>query len=131
MSLAKNTLKKHERLRRKQLIDHVFLRGYKLFEYPILFRWSCVELPTNYPVQVLIGVSKKRFKKAAARNRIKRLVREAYRTNKHIIYPLLEKNNEQMALAINFVGKKMPTYKETEQKIIILLQRLARDYEES
>jgi len=131
MNLAKNTLKKHERLRRKQLIGHVFLRGHKLFEYPVLIRWCCVELPTNYPVQVLIGVSKKRFKKAATRNRIKRLVREAYRTNKHIIYPLLEENNEQMAVAINFVGKKMPTYKETEQKIIILLQRLARDYEES
>lgn len=131
MNLAGNTLRKHERLRRKQLIDHVFLRGNKIFEYPILLRWSCTTLPTNYPAQVLIGVSKKRFKKATARNRIKRLMREAYRTNKDIIYPLLEKNDDQMAIAINFVGKKMPAYKETEQKIIILLQRLAREYEES
>ncbi len=131
MNLSKNTLSKQERLNRRQLIDQVFAEGKKIFDYPILMRWSLTPVPTKYPAQVLIVVSKKRFKKAPHRNRIKRLMREAYRKNKHIIYPLLDKNDEQMAIAINYIGKKMPTYEETEQKIIILLQRLARDYEEN
>lgn len=129
MSLYGKTLKKHERLKKKQLIDQIFREGNKIFEYPLLIRWKVVPLATKYPAQVLISVSRKRFKKAVHRNRIKRLIREAYRCNKHIIYPLLDNNNEQMAVAINYVGQEMPTYKEIEQKIIILLQRLARAYE--
>lgn len=131
MNLSINTLSKQERLNRRQLIDQVFAEGKKIFDYPMLMRWSVMPLPTKHPAQVLIGVSKKRFKRAPHRNRIKRLMREAYRKNKHIIYPLLDNNDEQMAIAINYIGKKMPTYEETEQKIIILLQRLARDYEEN
>jgi len=131
MSLYGNTLKKHERLKKKQLIDQIFREGNKIFDHPLLIRWKVVPLATKYPAQVLISVSRKRFKKAVHRNRIKRLIREAYRCNKHIIYPLLDNNNEQMAVAINYVGQKMPTYEEIEQKIIILLQRLARAYEAS
>lgn len=131
MSLYGNTLRKYERLKKKQLIDQILSEGNKIFDYPLLIRWKVMPLATKYPAQVLVLVSRKRFKKAVHRNRIKRLIREAYRCNKHIIYPLLDKNKDQMAVAINYVGQKMPTYEEIEQKIIILLQRLARDYEAS
>ncbi|MCF8232557.1 MAG: ribonuclease P protein component [Bacteroidales bacterium] len=131
MLLYANTLKKQERLKKKQLIDHIYREGYKLFEYPFLMRWEVAALPTKYPAQVLIGVSGKRIKKAVQRNKIKRMMREAYRTNKHIIYPLLDNNDQQMAIAINYIGKKMPQYSDVEQKIIILLQRLADRYEKN
>lgn len=131
MRLYGNTLKKQERLKRKQLIDQIYREGDKVFEYPFLVRWMMADLPTKYPAQVLIGVSGKRIKKAVQRNKIKRRMREAYRTQKHIIYPLLDKNDQQMAIAINYVGKKMPEYSDVEQKIIILLQRLADRYEKS
>lgn len=34
---------------------------------------------------ILISVSKKRFKHAVQRNRVKRMIREAYRTNKSLL----------------------------------------------
>lgn len=129
MNLKRNTFNKQERLKKKRIIGSVYQHGNKLFDYPILLRWVIDPLPTKYPVQLLVGVSRRYFKKAVERNRIKRLIREAYRKNKHIIYPALETNGEQMAIAINYTGKKMPRYQDIENKIIILLQRLARQYE--
>ena len=35
------------------------------------------------PASILISVSKRRFKRAVKRNRVKRQIREAYRMNKH------------------------------------------------
>lgn len=120
------SLKKHERLKSRKAIDHVFNKGEKMFEYPLLMWWEKDTLSTGYPAQVLLSVSKKNFRKATDRVRIKRLMREAYRKNKLPLYAQLEENQEQLLLAIVFIGKKMPSYKEIEEKIIILLQRLSQ-----
>ena len=42
------------------------------------------------PVQVLISVSKRHFRHAVDRNRVKRQLREAYRLNKHLLQDKLE-----------------------------------------
>lgn len=120
------SLKKHERLKSRKAIERVFRDGEKGFEYPLLIRWKKDAVPTGYPAQVLVSVSKKNFRKASDRLRIKRLMREAYRKNKLPLYDQLEKNQEQLLIAIVFTGKKMPSYKDIEEKIIILLQRLSQ-----
>jgi len=120
------SLKKHERLKSRKAIERVFREGEKVFEYPILIRWKKDALISGYPAQVLVSVSKKNFRKASDRVRIKRLMREAYRKNKLPLYGQLEKNQEQLLIAIVFIGKKMPSYKDIEEKIIILLQRLSQ-----
>lgn len=130
MGFYKQTLNKYERLKSTRAISILFSAGSKHFEYPLLLKWKEHQLPCDYPAQLLVSVSKKRFKKAPDRNRIKRLLREGYRKNKHLIYPFLEENDKQLMIAITFVGKKIPTHKEIEDKIIILLQRLSQEYED-
>lgn len=120
------SLKAQERLKSRKAIERVFASGEKIFEYPLLMRWKKDSLSTAYPVQLLVSVSKKQFKKATDRVRIKRLLREAYRKNKLLLYDKLEENQEQLLIAIVYTGKKMPAYKEIEEKIIILLQRLSQ-----
>ena len=53
---------------------------------------------------------KRRFAKAHERNRIKRLMREAYRTSKHPLYRHLQQKETQMALMLLYTGKKLPDF---------------------
>src|SRR5690606_34395065 len=73
---------KAERLCSKKLITQLFSKGSAFNLYPLRFVILKAEAPgTGFP-QVLISVSKKYFKRAHDRNRLKRQIREAYRLNK-------------------------------------------------
>jgi len=76
------------------------------------------------PVQMLVSVSKRRFKHAVDRNRGKRLVREAYRRHKQILWDAL---GEDRALAIAFLwlSDEMAPYQVVEEKVVSLLTRIA------
>ncbi len=85
--------------------------------------WVPSATPTGAPPQVLISVSKRTFKRAVDRNRLKRLIREAYRLNK---YRLLEQpGGHQVALlGIIFTGKEKSPLTLVEKKLISGIQRL-------
>ena len=85
------TFHKAERLCSKRVIENLFNGGNKsMSAFPI----RAVYMPAktgdlSAPVTVLISVSKRRFKHAVQRNRVKRQLREAYRKHKHILYDTL------------------------------------------
>lgn len=63
------------------------------------------------PVNVVISVSKRRFKAAHERNRIKRLIREVYRLQKPILlYPAVQSRSAALLLAIQYIGKEEMRY---------------------
>jgi ribonuclease P protein component len=74
----------------------------------------------------LVSVSKRNFKKAVDRNRIKRLIREAYRQNKSILGSNLASQPESLLLGFIYTAKTIMEYKEIERKIILILQRLIK-----
>ena len=76
------TFKKEERLCNKKLIDKLFHNGSSFLCYPYRVSWLAVAEVVEFPVQVLIAVPKKRYKRAIDRNLLKRRIREAYRLNK-------------------------------------------------
>jgi ribonuclease P protein component len=76
--------------------------------------------------RVLVSVSKKKFKKAVDRNRIKRIVREAFRKNKAVLYDYLQENNKSLWLGLIYSGETILSYQETERKLILILQRLTK-----
>ena len=77
-----------------------------------------------FPVQLLISVSKRNFKKAVDRNYIKRLTREAFRKNKEILYTARQDCKKLLLIGLIFTGKTIPDYSEVEQKLILILHRL-------
>ncbi len=86
---GRKTLGKSERLCGRRLTETLFSEGSRsLSAYPlrVVFREK-PDMPVGEAL-FLVSVSKRRFKHAVCRNRVKRQVREAYRRNKHILHAL-------------------------------------------
>lgn len=118
------SFRKDEILRKKKLIERLFAAGNSFFIYPFKIIWIHSILDTRFPAQILISVSKRSFKNATDRNRIKRLIREAYRKNKHPLYQCLTDYNLQGAVAIIYTSNSHMTAEEVETKIKAVIKRL-------
>ena len=125
-----NSFPKSERLRSRYLIDRLFEPGKckSLTEYPIrmVYRINDTEADSDDSIKtgnaLLISVPKKYFHHAVDRNRIKRQIREAYRTNKELIR-LPEGKSVHMAL-IWLSNTHLPSLEVTE-KVKNLMHRLS------
>ncbi len=78
-----------------------------------------------------VGVSSKFFKKAVHRNRIKRLLRETYRTQKQPLHFHLNNTNQQLAVFLLFVDKTLPLYNLLQQKMELCIKRLIKELHEA
>lgn len=101
---------KQERLTSKKLIEAVFAGGQKTKAWPLVAKHVDAPLPDDVPCQVVISVSKRSFKRAVDRNRIKRLMREAWRLQKHLLYEGLNAHEKQRAVVLIYVGKELPNF---------------------
>lgn len=80
-------------------------------------------------VQVLITVSKRHFKHAVRRNRVKRQLREAYRSNKHLLSNVLSGSDSALALAFIWQSDRMYGSREVAAAMESLLKRLSERLE--
>ncbi|WP_242929397.1 ribonuclease P protein component [Pontibacter vulgaris] len=117
------TFSKEERLCSKRLIALLFSKGSSFNLYPLRFVLYTPpgEEPLPGSTQVLISVSKRYFKRATDRNRLKRQIREAYRLNKHFL--LQNQAQAPRLLAILYIGKEKKTYDTIQKKLIYGLER--------
>ncbi|GMT45255.1 MAG: ribonuclease P protein component [bacterium] len=122
----KQTFTKEERLHEKKLIERLFKDGKSFFTFPFQVFFSPLKTTSRYPARVLISVPKRNFKRAVDRNRIKRLVREAYRRNKYILCPPGKKAGctHPLLIGLIYTAKVHTDYVEVERKIILILQQL-------
>ena len=126
----KHTLGKQERLYSRKLIDSLFKGGGSraMSGFPLRMVYAMTERHEGEPAaQILVSVPKRCFKRAVKRNRIKRLVREAYRLNKHILADALERHEPQMSATMAFIytDSHLHDYATVEQRVRNLLTRLS------
>ena len=126
----KYTFPKSERLHSKKLIQELFDKGSSFYSYPfkVLVLPNPDEDCPNH--QVLISVSKRKFKRAVDRNLIKRRIRESYRLNKQILYSNENVKTPQL-IAYIYTGKEIPTYQFIEVKLSKSLKRLIVEVEKA
>ena len=110
----KHTFGKQEKLKSRKLIGKLFEEGKSIKKFPIRLIYLQTEHTSDILLQASFSVPKRNFKKAVDRNRIKRLLREAYRLEKQALFTSIK---APYVFMITFIGKKEPTYLELEQKI--------------
>ncbi len=115
---VKYTFKKNERLFLNNLIETLFNKGFVVNKHPLKITWLPSKINIKYPSQVLFSVSRKRFKKAVDRNRLKRKVKEIYRIEKTFLYEELNKRNKQILMCISYTGNScFPSSSELRSKL--------------
>src|SRR5258705_346283 len=72
---------------------------------------------------VSISVSKRIFKTAVQRNRLKRQIREAYRLHKHEFYQRLETQQKHVSLMITYIAKEPLPYAEIDAGLKKLIRK--------
>jgi ribonuclease P protein component len=119
------TFKKEERLCNKKLIDELYHSGSSFLCYPFKVSWLFPARHQPVGVQILLSVSKRRFKKAVDRNLIKRRIREAYRLHKQQqLYDVLTGIDKTIVFSVGYVGKEILAYDIIEKKMQKLLTQL-------
>ncbi len=95
-------------------------QGHSLAAFPLRAVWT--EVDGEEPVQMMVSVSKRRLRHAVDRNRAKRLVREAYRQNKHLLLDQL--GDRHLALAFLWLADDTQNFAIVNAKMRNLLLRV-------
>jgi len=122
--IHQNTFSKSEHLCGEKRITRLFTQGEAFIAYPLRVVFIIEPKKDEEPASVLVSVPKKRFKRAVKRNRLKRLMREAYRLNKQLILEKLNEKQLQIHIAFNYVSDDELDYATREKKMKISLGRL-------
>jgi ribonuclease P protein component len=113
-----------DRLKREKEIQKLFSEG-KSYHVPSMRCLFRIESNSSAPVQFGVGVSKRNFKKATDRNRIKRLIREAYRLQAPILRAFALERGCSLQIFVLYTGRELPDYPFIYQGISKLISYLS------
>ncbi|WP_264552916.1 ribonuclease P protein component [Flavobacterium sp. N2038] len=114
------TYPKNERLKSKTTIGLLFSEGKSVSKYPLRLVYRQAEDHSGKKIKLGVSVSKKYFKKAVDRNYFKRVLRETYRLNKHLLWDNLEGSYSFMFF---YQSKDRLSYEEINTKTIQLFEK--------
>lgn len=116
------TFSKKERLKNKSDFNTLIKNGVSFTLFPFKVYFYKTQNTSSAPVLVGISIPKRKFSKAVDRNKLKRLVREAYRLNKHIVYQNLKEQKSSLKILFVYLADKPLPFIKIEKKIKLILQ---------
>ena len=114
------TYPKNEKLKSKITIGLLFTEGKSVSKYPLRLVYKAGSFDESEKIKMGVSVSKKNFKKAVDRNYFKRVLRETYRLNKHL---LIDNLDQPYSFMFFYQTKDRLTYEEINTKTIQLFEK--------
>ena len=120
-----NTFSKQQRLKSRKKLQQVFAAKNAVFADNVRLLYLTADAEKGL-VKCGVGLSGRYFKKAVDRNRVKRLLREAYRLQQHELVEFSEKNQKENSIFILYTGKELPEYESIYKSVGVALQKLIK-----
>lgn len=124
------TYNRQEKLKSRKLMQELFSKGKSFTVFPLKVLFFIPSAKLDFTVKTGVGASGRNFKKAVDRNRIKRILRECYRTEKLPLHQFLTEHNMQAVIFLLYIDKVLPEYKLIKNKMPVAIQRLMKELNE-
>lgn len=125
---ARATFRKHERLTGRDLIADVLKNGRSTNAAPLRITGRVRPLDTVAPAQVAFAIPKRHVRHATDRNRIRRVLREAWRLDKQKWYDTLRAANVQCAWLILYGSDRKPSLAEARTLLGSTMERWLKQH---
>jgi ribonuclease P protein component len=111
-----------ERLKSRKVIGSLFKEKRSVGAFPIRFFYT--NTIEGFTLQSAFSVSKKHFKKAVDRNRLKRLMRECLRLNKDRLISYLDEKELKISGMWVYLGNEIIDYPQMNKAVIKSIDKL-------
>ena len=108
-------------------MEVLFAKGTSKAAFPIKLIYIKRDSPSDSLVKAMFVVPKRNFKRANERNKLKRRMKEVYRTSKEGLYDSLRSKEIYLELAFLYVGKEAESYLTIHEKLTKLLSFLTEE----
>ena len=121
---------REEKLKGRKITDQLFRQGKSFTLFPLkVFYMPVIEI-LDFPVKAGVGTSNRNFKKATDRNRVKRLLREAYRLEKSTLIDYAKANQKHAVIFFLYIDKALPEYTVIKAKMHLAIGKLIKQLHE-
>ncbi|MBR2649879.1 MAG: ribonuclease P protein component [Sediminibacterium sp.] len=121
--MSNQGLPKSARIKSRASLEQLFASGKSFSIFPIKIFYNASDFENSKaPVQIGVGVSARNFKKATERNRIKRLLRETYRTQQELI---IVPEGKKLDVFFLYIGKELPAFVDLKLVLASVMKKLS------
>ena len=115
-----------EKLKHRKRIEQLFAEGVSFAQHPIRIVYV-TDKASKPGIQAAFSVSKKKFKTAVARNRIKRLMREGFRLEAALVRAFIDTGDTSIYAMFIYTGNENPKFTSVRKAFQKTFQKLIQE----